>query len=195
MSEDKSVSNAAPEASGQEDKVVPRDAYEKVTQDMHKYKSKMKEYEAHMEQLRADLKAKEEAELAEQNRFKELYEKREIELAEAKKEAQRVRDQYLTTAKRAALKQELGGKIRDEYLSFADLNSIALRDDGSIDAESVRMVANEFRKQHGQLIPQVENASITGQAPANQTPIQGKDPKTMSSKELVEYYAKLKQVQ
>jgi len=194
MSQDKSVSNATQEVSDEteETKFVPKDAYEKVTSDMHKYKSKMREYEASLAKLQADLKAREEAELRDKEQYKELFERKQLEAEEARKEAQRVREQYLVTAKKSALKQELGGKVRDEYLQFADLTSIAIRDDGSIDVESVRTVANDFRKQHGQLIPQADNAQITGQAPGSNSPAPAVDLNKMSAAELVKYYAQQK---
>jgi hypothetical protein len=40
---------------------------------MHKYKSKMKEYEASLAQLQADLKAREEQEMREKEQYKELF--------------------------------------------------------------------------------------------------------------------------
>jgi hypothetical protein len=192
MSEDKSVSNATPDSGATEEEkeaFVSKKAYEEVSSSMHKHKSKAKELEAAVNELRAQMKAQEEAKLQETQQYKELYERREAELEAARKEAAQVKNQYLVTAKRNALKQELGGKVKDEYLSFADLESIAVSDDGSIDAEAVRMVANEFRKQHSQLIPATDNANITGQAPGNFT-AQKPDTKNMSAAELREYLIK-----
>lgn len=192
MSEDKGVGNATPDSGATEEEkeaFVSKKAYEEVSKDMHKHKSKAKELEAAVNELRSQIKAQEEAKLQETQQYKELFERREAELEEARKQAAEVKEQYLNTAKRNALKNELGGKIKDEYLSFADLGSIAVSDDGSIDPESIRMVANEFRKQHSQLIPPSDNAGITGQAPGNfgaTTP----DTSKMSAKELREYFVK-----
>lgn len=149
---------------------VSKKAYEEVTRDMHKNKQKAKELEAAYNELQAQLKAQEEAKLHEQERWKELYEKREAELEQERKNAQEQQHRYLRSVKMAALKQELGSNIRDEYLGFANLNDIVINEDGSIDRESLHSVANSFKKEHGQLIPVNDNVSITGQAPTSNSP-------------------------
>ena len=172
---------------------VSRKAYEEVTRDMHKNKQKAKELEAAFNELQAQLKAQEEQKLQEQERWKELYQKREAELEQERKRAQEQESRYMKSVKMAALKRELGVDIRDEYLQFARLDEIALTDDGSIDADALRTVANDFRKQHGQLIPAQENVNITGQAPSSNDVSKPVDFSKMRAEDLVQHYAKLKQ--
>lgn len=175
-----------------EEQNVSRKAYEQVSKDMHKNKQKAKDQELVINELQAQLKAQEEAKMHEKEQWKELFEKREAELEVEKSKAQDQQNRYAKSVKVSALKQELGGKVKDEYLSFADLSNITLNEEGLIDSESLRNVANEFRKQHGQLIPSEENANVTGHAPANDTILMPKDTGGKSAADLVKIYANQK---
>lgn len=175
-----------------QEEYVSRKAFEEVTRDMHKYKKEREELKAARNELEAQLKAQEEAKLHEKEQFKELFEKRNAELEQMRKEAQMERERFTKASKRAALKEELGGQIRDEYLNFANLESIAMTEEGIIDRETVRNVANMFRKEHGQLIPSKSSAEITGQAPNVDEVTQNVDLSKMNSRELLDYYAKQK---
>jgi len=172
---------------------VSKKAYEEVTRDMHKNKQKAKELEAAYNELQAQLKAQEEQKMQESQQWKELYEKRQAELELERRKAQEEKNRYMTSVKLSALKQEIGANIRDEYLKFAPLDSITLTEDGLIDKESLREVANSFRKEHGQLIPSGENVNITGQAASSNIGSQSTDTSKMNAKQLVDQYAKLKQ--
>lgn len=185
-------SNSAAE---EKEAFVSRKAYEEVTRDMHKNKQKAKELEAAFNELQAQLRAQEEQKMQEQERWKELYQKREAELEQVKRQAQEQNNRYMRSVKMSALKQEIGANIRDEYLQFANLDSIALTEEGTIDPESLRTVANEFRKQHGQLLPKQENVNITGQAPSSSDVSKPVDISKLSASELVQRYAKLKEKQ
>jgi SMC interacting uncharacterized protein involved in chromosome segregation len=141
----------------QSEEFVSKRAYEEVTRDMHKYKNSAKEAAAAKSEYEAKLKQLEEEKLQEQNRFKELYE-REKQEREALEKKSRDKDQaYLTAVKKSALKSELGGKVKDLYLNHANLAGIEISEEGIINQESLLKVANEFRKNHGELIP-VETA-------------------------------------
>lgn len=146
---------------------VTKKAYEEVSQDMHKFKQKAKELEATVNEFQAQMKAQEDAKMQEQEQWKQLFEKREAELEAMRKEASEKDRRFQSSVKISALKQEIGGTIRDEYLRFANLDAIALNDDGTIDKASLQEVANGFRKEHGQLIQPSDNADITGHAPSS----------------------------
>jgi hypothetical protein len=150
--------------------VVKREAYEGVTKDLHKFKSKAKEEAAARAELEVRLKAIEEEKLKEQEQYKELYEKRNQELEQIKQSAEAEKSKYLKSVKMAALKSELGGKVRDQYLIHADIDSIEFNEDGSLNPESVKAIANDFRENHSSLIPSGNSSSITNQAPSSDTP-------------------------
>ena len=197
MSEQNQSGSAATSSEGnqeqEKEQFVTRKAYEEVTRDMHKNKQKAKELEAAYNELQAQLKAQEEQKMQESQQWKELYEKRQAELELERRKAQEEKSRYMTSVKLSALKQEIGANIRDEYLKFAPLDNITLTEDGLIDKESLREVANSFRKEHGQLIPSGENVNITGQAASSNIGSQSVDTSKMSAKQLVDQYAKLKQ--
>lgn len=199
MSEDNknNSSSAAAESASQQNQqeqeaFVSKKAYEEVSKDMHRFKQKAKELEATVNEFQAQLKAQEEQKMQEQEQWKELYQKREAELEQVRKDAEDKQRRYLNSVKMSALKQELGANVRDEYLRFASLDAININEDGSIDRDSLREAANSFRKEHGQLIPTSENVNITGQAASSTNVSKPVDIGKMSSRELLEYYANLK---
>ena len=172
--------------------VVSRKAYEEVTRDMHKNKQKAKELDMKLKELETQLKAQEEAKMQENEQYKELLERRTQELEEERRKAQEKDQTINRSVKLSALKNELGGKVKDQYLSFANLDNIEL-ENGIVDAESLRNVANEFRKEHGQLIPTSDSANVTGHAASSASNIEApKKISEMSTAELKKYYAQLK---
>jgi flagellar motor protein MotB len=179
-------------ASKQEsDGVVAKKAYEDVSKDMHKYKSKAKELEAALNEYQVKLKSIEEDKLVEEKRFKELYEKRTEELEAQKRAARDRENQYLKSIKMVELKKELGVNVRDEYLVHASVDAIEFNEDGSLNKESLVTVANKFRQEHGELIPRSSNVNITGHAASNGevTPT-----KTLDQMSMAEKIALLKQL-
>jgi len=172
-------------------KVVPVRAYEEVTRDMHKEKARRKELEASLNELQAQLKLQEEAEMQKQEQWKELYQKTKAESEQEKQRAEQEKNRYMRSVKMSALKSELGGKIKDEYLTFANLDAITVNEHGAIDADSVLSVANQFRKEHGQLIPKSDNANITGHSPSN---LDNFNPKPINQMTHDEKVALLKQI-
>lgn len=183
------------ESTSQEDKkFVPAKAYKEVTSDMHKFKDRYREAEAKANELEQRLKAIEEEKLKEQQRFEELYEREKAERERIAQEKERERELYLRSVKISALKNELGGKVNDKYLSFADIDSIELREDGTLSSESVQSVANAFRQEHPGLIAEDSSVNITG-SPAAKGVVTEQREKTldnMSKEEKIALLAELK---
>ena len=194
MSEQNNSGSAAPQENSQSQEqkndFVSKKAYEEVTSDMHKYKNGIKEKEAKINELMAQLKAQEEAKLQENEQWQEIAKRREAELEELKTQYTQKSSSFENALKRTALKQELGGKIKEEYLQFANLSAISMDEQGLVDVESLRNVANEFRKQHGQLIPQEQSNEITGHGSEVTEIKQDVDITKLSSQQLIDMYAK-----
>lgn len=167
VSEQEVVQPQTESTSKEESKFVPATAYKEVSSDMHKFKSRYREAEAKANELAERLKAIEEEKLKEQQRFEELYEREKAEKERLAQEKEQEKNLYLRSVKISALKNELGGKVKDEYLSFANIDSIELKEDGTLSSESVQNVANDFRQAHPSLIAQDSAVNITGTAPAN----------------------------
>lgn len=192
MSED-NIGSADPKVDVQpkENNVVSEKAYEEVSRDMHKFKKEREELKAALNEVKTQLKLQEETKMQEQEQWKELYEKTKAETEEEKAKLMQEKQQYMKSVKKAALKSELGGKIKDRYLDFADLDQIVVNEGGLIDADSLLAVANEYRKEHGQLIQSDENNDITGHASTNLDNFAPKSIKDMSHEEKVEALAAL----
>lgn len=187
-------SGQQPAAEVAEQDFVSKKAYEQVTKDMHKFKSRLKETEAAKAEYEAKLKALEEEKLREGEQWKELSEKYKAELDEAKQTALRLRESTITSAKRSALKAELGD-INDIYLVHADIDSIEVNEHGVPDRESLLDVANRFRKEHPILFQGSKSSNVTSfNAPINSTvQTQEKTLDQMSFAEKAQYLKSLKQ--
>lgn len=166
--QDKDKKNDNPQDAGgdNKDNFVSKSAYEEVTKDMHKYKANYKELMAKLNESEAKMKAIEEEKLAEQNRWKELAERREQEKLEAMESMKKTQEHYMKSVKMSALIRELGN-INAKYLVHADLDSIVVHDDGSLSSESVTQVANKFREENPELVPNDNAGAITDSAPAD----------------------------
>lgn len=178
----------------QKDQYVARKAYEEVANDMHKFKSRYKEQAARATELEARLKSIEEATLMEQSRWKELYEREKAEKEKAEQIRQQERNLYLRSVKVSALKSELGGKIRDEYLQLADINAIEIKEDGSLSPDSVLSVANKFRQEHPMLVPSSESSILTSPAASNKGMVSQNQQKSIAEMSIEEKIALLSQM-
>lgn len=154
----------------EEGKYVPKKAYEGVSNDLHKFKSKYRDAEAKATELEQRLKAIEEEKMLEKNQYKELFEQKTEEFEALRNEVQTKEEKYRDTAKRAALKAELGD-IRSEYLAHANINAIELDENGIPSKESVLGVANDFREKHAVLIPSKADSSSTALPPTSEPPV------------------------
>lgn len=184
MSEENSqVSDQTEQTAGsqsEKEQYVAKKAFEDVSRDMHKYKSKLKEKDAYTNELEARLKSIEEEKLAEKQQWEELYKKRDSELTELKHEIDERDRTYLEQVKRNALKNELGGKIKDEFLVHADLNGIQFTDSGTVDQDSLLNVANDFRGKYPEVIPTEAATQVTGTASPSNTTVSNSELKPLS---------------
>lgn len=157
-------------ASTEKDQFVHKKAFEDVSKDMHKFKAKLKDKEAYIAELEAKQTAIEEAALVESQQYKALFEKRNDEFERLKQEVDDRDRKYLEAVKKNALKNELGGSIKEEYLMHADMSSIQFSEGSTIDRDSLTAVANSFRQKYPELVPVIHSSNITGpSSPSNTT--------------------------
>lgn len=142
---------------------VSKKAYIEKSRDMHKYKAQLKEERARAAEYEAKLKALEEEKLVEQQRFEELYKRERQQRENVEKQRHAEKELYLRAVKLSALKAEIGN-VKDVYLQHANIDSIDINEDGSISSDSVKSVADQFRQEHGQLIPRNAGSNITNPA-------------------------------
>ncbi len=159
-------SKAVDASEQKQEEFVKRSAYENVSSDMHKFKSKAKDSAARVAELEAKIKTEEESRLKEQNDWKQLYEREKQEKDDLKSVGEQQREEYVRTVKLSALKSELGGNVKDQYLQFAEVDGVQLNEDGTLNSDSVQLVANKFRQEHPTLVGKQGNLNITGPAPS-----------------------------
>lgn len=167
IASEQEVDQTQKDSSSEEKKFVPVSAYKEVSSDMHKFKQRARDAEAKANELAEKVKAIEEETLKKQQKFEELYEREKTERVKEQQERLKEKELYIRSVKISALKDQLGGKVRDEYLSFANIDKIELKEDGTLNSESVQNVANSFRQAHPGLIAKDSSVNITGSAPAN----------------------------
>lgn len=189
MSQDNVVSNEESKPVEPKEEFVSRKAYEETQRDMHKYKARAKAESAAKAEYEAQLKAIEEDRLVEAQQFKELYEKTKAEAETFKVQAEQEKSNYMTSVKKQALKQELGGNIKDVYLSHANITGIEINPEtGTIDTDSLLEVANQFRNDHGVLIQKAQGGNPTA-LPGNEI---NSAPKSLSEMSIEERQILLK---
>lgn len=187
--------NSNPEsavATEEKNEFVARKAFEEVSRDMHKYKKTMKDAQAKVNEYEARLKAIEEEKMQENEQWKELYEKQKEEAEHVRRLREQDKQQLANAVKKSALKAELGN-VKNEYLTFANLDEIEINEDGSINMDTVQKVANDFRTQHSALIPASSGTDITGNAPPSDAHLTNKA-KSVNEMSLDEKKAALHQI-
>jgi hypothetical protein len=169
MSEDKGSANTDDKGkSGAQDEFVPKKAYVEVSEDMHKFKNKLKETEARLNEAIEKEKSKEQEKLASEKRFQELYEaekKRADELFSQKKVE---RQNFLNATKRSALLSEIGSLEKPEYVRFANLEAIEVKEDGEVELSSLKKEAERFKQEHSALLKKAKVPMLPNQAPMEQ---------------------------
>lgn len=150
MSDEKPGSSAPP-PEGEE--FVPAASYKEVQEQAAQRAKEAKELKARLAQFEADAKAKETAELEKKAEFEKLYSQEKQAREEMEARIKRNDELYKESIKRSHLKEALGGKVKDQYLDFADISKIELDDSGRPTAESLEAVASKFREEHSALIP------------------------------------------
>jgi len=131
------------------------DSYKKERQafirDIKKYKSEMKKLQEELDGIKKKKDEEEEEDLKNKENYKKLYEKQKEEIEKAKKEAKEAKAKNIENAKKVALQAKLN-VVKPEYLQFADIDSIVVSDDGTVDEKSVDMVADKFREDYKDLV-------------------------------------------
>lgn len=152
-----------PEGGGSEEKeqkFVPADAYQSLQQKAAAEAKEKADLKAKLAQMEADQKAREEREMAEKQQFEDLWKKEKEEKEQIAQRMQKNDELYRESIKKSHLKDMLGGKIKDQYLDFADLSKIQLDDAGRPDSESLKQIADKFREDYPELIPRQEGPDI-----------------------------------
>lgn len=165
------VSNQTEAKASSQEEFVPKPAFAEVTADMHKYKAKLKETEAKLNQKAEELEALTRERMEAEKQYKELYEKEREEKAKALEQIKVERKNFLDSHKINYLVQELGGLQRPEYIKHANLNAIEINEDGTVDMNSLKKEADRFKQEHAVLLKNFKMPVLPNEAPKEkQTP-------------------------
>lgn len=133
---------------------VSKKAYGEVTSDMHKYKTKLKDVQAALNELKAEKDAVENERLAEQGKWEEIATRSRTELDKMKSERQDEQSKFIDFHKKNGVLNKIGGFKRDEYNNFINTNSIELKEDGSIDDVSLNAEIDRIKQTYPELLKQ-----------------------------------------
>lgn len=159
------IGNQVEPVASSKDEFVPKPAFVEVTADMHKYKSKLKETEAKLNQKTEEVESLNRERMEAEKQYKELYEKERDDKVKALEQIKVERKNFLDSHKINYLLQELGGVSKTEYIKHANLNAIEVNEDGTIDQKSLKKEADRFRQEHSVLL---KNFKL--QTPPNEAP-------------------------
>lgn len=171
MSEEIKNSEVKSEEASKEE-FVSKKTYEEVSKDMHKYKRELKEMQAKLAEFEVQKTAMEEQKLIEQNKFKELYEKKDAELKEHLAQKDKAEALLIQERKKFAVNQNVKFK-KSDYINFVNLNEIQLDEQGLVVQESVKKEVQRIQQQFPELL---ENAQV------NNIPNRAAQPLNLSKK-------------
>ncbi len=178
MSEQNKESTEEIKQEAPKEEFVSKKAYSDVSNDMHKYKSELKDVKAMLNQLQAEKSNAEKEVLAEQGKWQELHAKTQEELDTVKAENANNNTKFIDYHKKNSVLNEIGGFKRDEYNSFIDVSKVALNEDGSIEQESLKLEVDRIKQQYPELLKKSSTTRLPNEAP------QGNDMGDMSSREM-----------
>jgi hypothetical protein len=170
---------------------VSREAYQRVLDQRKADRDRAKAAEEKATQLQAEKDAAEAEKLAQANEYKKLFEAEKKKREEVEGRMSQMTQAQVTRAKTDALKAELGIS-KTEYLNFADLAAVQMNDDGTVEPESIKTVANKFRESYPDLLPSRSGGRLPQNAPAGTQPKLQKKISEMNPAELREAYANLR---
>jgi hypothetical protein len=199
-SEDQSVSNA-PESTSSESQqeqtakedVVSYESHQKLLKQYKRDRERLKALEDERVLFGQKQKEIEETKLREKGEFQKLLDIRQKELDEYKTRLNTISQEKDETSKALtdtfklnAFYDKLPGKIkRREYLNFVDLDSIVIDPEtGSVDEQSVDMVASSFMKEYKDLVDTSHFGKLPGNAAQSPNHIDANSFRNLSLKDM-----------
>lgn len=149
-----------------ESELVPKKAYVEVTNDMFKYKNKLKEAEALLNQMAAEKAAAEIQSLKENEQWKTLYEKNQAQLDSLAAARAQEKDQFVNYHKKAAVVAAIGGFKKDQYAdNFINVGAIELDESGNVIQDTLSAEVNRLKQTYPELIKGIQANNLPSDAP------------------------------
>lgn len=149
---------------------VDYDTYSRLLKQRKADQARLNELNAEFNKLKAEREAELEAKMKEEQKWKELAERREKEAKELRTGWESDKQRFINTHKLNAFKEAIGGLKKPEYAKFINPDLIEIDEEGNIDEESVKRYAQEFRKDYPDLIKEVTSPKLPNRAPTAHTP-------------------------
>lgn len=146
---------------------VAYDTYRKVLSEKKKRDEQLSSIQAELESLRAQQKEREEAELKDQNRWKELYESLHQENSQLKSSLSEKDQRWESAIKLDSFYRALNGRVIDsKYAGFIDTSKILLDPEtGEVDQTTVQREVERIQKEYPEIIKGGQAKSLPAQAP------------------------------
>ena len=166
-------------ANSEKEAFVPKDAYENVKNDMFKYKSKFKDMEAELNQLRADREAMERERMEEEGRWKELANKYKSEAEQVKSKYTDSQRKFIDFHKKNAVTAKVGFAKEEYAHKFINVEAIEADENGQINMDSVLAEVNRIKETYPELLKgdKVSNFNSApakkGEVPASNKELKG----------------------
>ena len=164
---------------------VDYSTYKRAVDKEKRLKDQLKNMEDRLASFEQKEQEEQEKKLAEQQEWQKIAKLKDQEVKNLSDQIVQLKQQETNAKRKEALLEELGGVRRQEYLNFARLDMIEVVD-GVPDPHSVKLVAEDFRKDYGDLIagtsnkPKVPNRAASAPSGDESIPDFSKDPKARS---------------
>lgn len=140
---------------------VAYETHKRLLGQKKKTEARLEELERELEERRNREREAEEKSLAEQGEYKKLLELERKKSADLSTKMETTNQQLVMGTKYQAFVDQLPGELSNrKYLSLADVEKIAIDPEtGEVDGDSVKMVVDDFVKEHARLL---NNKKIPG---------------------------------
>ena len=175
-----------------EDELVSRKVLDVYKNDMHKYKTRMKETEVELQELRDAKVLQEKQVLEEKEEWQILYEREKTEKVKMKEELDTKSSLFIDTSKKNAVIQKLGGFKKSDYAKFIDTGKIDVLENGVISEESIDREVDRIKQDYPELLLGKPTGKMPNESPQNMGYTQNRSLNSLSSQELLDLYSKVK---
>lgn len=178
MSEE--VKNQEPQVEESQPEVVPYESHRKLLDEKKKERENNKALQAELEKYRKAEESRQQVELEEKGEYSKILDQYKSKIGELEGALENHQASKVSDKKKQAFLSALPGSLKNEkYLSFADLNDVAVNPDtGEVDPLGLKSAIDSFVSEHGSLLNAPKSSTVTDRAApvahSTSTNLQGK---------------------
>lgn len=148
------------------DGFVKHENYQRVLSEKRKTAEENQALKAKLREFEDEKKRLQDSELRKQNKYKELLEQKEKELADERSQSAKLKSEREYGIKLRSVLQKISGSVPSDYWQLIDVDSITIDPEtGAVDDVSASDVAKEFQEKHGRLIDKPGSHPSDNKAP------------------------------